>query len=76
MVMNYDPISEVIDEPLAVSAESVQPLIALRDSEHFDSLPGTNTAEEKARLSQVLTDLLDRLINDLLSNPSKQWVMR
>lgn len=74
--MDYDPLSEVIDEPLSLSAESVQQLIALKAAEHFQLLPGTNTADEKARLSKVLEELLDRLISGVLANPNKLWVMR
>ncbi|RNC64969.1 MAG: DUF4844 domain-containing protein [Desulfuromonadales bacterium] len=73
--MSYDPISEVVDEPLHVSEQSVRELIALRASEHFLLLPGTDTTGEKARLSLVLNGLLDRLIAGVLSNPSKLWVL-
>ncbi|HEX8567396.1 MAG TPA: DUF4844 domain-containing protein [Pyrinomonadaceae bacterium] len=73
--MNYDPLSEVIDEPLLISAQSVQRLTELRASLKFNDLPGTNTAEERDRLSQILNELLNRLIAGILANPSKLWVM-
>lgn len=74
--MSHDPISEIIDEPLSVSEQTVNELIALRESEHFPLLPSIDTAEEKARLSLVLNELLDRLIVGVLVNPSKLWVLR
>lgn len=73
--MSYDPLSEVADEPISVSAQDVQELKGLRESEKFTDLPGTDTAEEQARLSQVSNELLDRLIAGTLENPSKLWVL-
>lgn len=73
--MTYDPLTEVSDEPLSVSAHTLKQLIALSESEKFTQLPGTDTAEEQARLSQVFNELLGRLVAGLLANPSKRWVM-
>ena len=73
--MSYDPLSEVVDEPLLISEQSVQELIVLRESEHFPLLPGIDTAEEKTRLSLVLNRLIDRLIAGVIANPSKLWVL-
>ena len=73
--MIYDPLSEVADEPLSISAEDVQELKRLRESEKFTNLPGTNTAAEQTRLLQVFDELLDRLIAGTLENPSKLWVL-
>lgn len=74
--MTYDPLSEVTDEPLSISPETILKLEIFRASEKFIDLPGTNTAEEQTRLSEVFNELLDRLIAGVLSNPSKLWVMR
>ena len=74
--MTYDPLSDVIDEPLSISPETVHQLEAFRVSEKFTDLPGTDTAVEQARLSEVFNELLNRLIAGVLSNPSKLWVMR
>ena len=50
---------------------------AFRVSEKFTALPGTgSTAVEQVRLSEAFNELLDRLIVEVLSNPSKLWVMR
>jgi hypothetical protein len=73
--MSYDPLSEVTDEPISVSAQDVQELKRLRESEKFTNLPGTDVAEEQTRLSQVFNELLDRLIAGTLENPSKLWVL-
>ena len=73
--MNHNPLSEVVDEPLLVTPQAVQQLTILRESEKFNDLPGTETAEEKERLSQVLNKLLDKLIAGAQNNPSKLWVM-
>lgn len=73
--MTYDPLSEVIDEPLSISPETILKLEILRESEKFIELPGTDTTEEQARLSHVFNALLDRLIAGLSTNPNKLWVM-
>jgi hypothetical protein len=73
--MNYNPLSEITDEALSISAETVQRLITLRSSPKFTKLPGTNTTEEQGRLSQAFNELLDRLIAGITNNPSKLWVM-
>ena len=73
--MTYDPLSEVIDEPLSISPETILKLEILRESKKFSELPGTDTAEEQARLSHVFNALLDRLIAGLSTNPNKLWVM-
>jgi len=74
--MTYDPLSDVVDEPLSISPEAVQQLEAYRVSQKFTELPGTDTAEEQARLSRIFNELLERLIAGLHENPSKLWVMR
>jgi hypothetical protein len=57
--MDYDPLSEVIDEPLFIDSSILEELKAFRGAEKFDNLPGINTTAEKARLSNVLNGLLD-----------------
>jgi hypothetical protein len=74
--MSYDPLSEVVDEPLSISTQSIEQFSMLRASEKFTDLPGMNVEEEQARLSQVLNDLLDNLIAEVVANSSKLWVMR
>ncbi|GJI94839.1 hypothetical protein RugamoR57_15570 [Duganella caerulea] len=73
--MIYDPLAEVIDAPIEFDDTTVTKLHILRVVEKFDSLPGENTADEKARLSAVLNDLLVRLIEGVQANPSKLWVL-
>ncbi len=73
--MSYDPLSEVIDEPLVISAQSMQQLTILRASAKFDDLHGTDIAEEQLRLSQFFNELLNRLLAEVCANPHKLWVM-
>ena len=73
--MTYDPLIEVIDEPLSISTGTIHQLEALRVSEKFTDLPGTDTTAEQARLSDVFNDLIDRLLAGVMTNPSKHWVM-
>jgi hypothetical protein len=73
--MNNDPLSEVIDEPLSVSAETLKQLKMLRATVNFADLPSKDIAEEQARLSQAFNELLDSLIAGVAIKPSKLWVM-
>jgi hypothetical protein len=43
--MDYDPISEVIDEALAASEAGVLQLQAFRARDKFTELPGVDTTE-------------------------------
>lgn len=73
--MDYDPLSEVIDEPLFIDSSILEELKAFRGAEKLDYLPGINTTVEKTRLSNVLNGLLDRLLCDIEAHPSKLWVL-
>lgn len=73
--MNYDPLFEVIDEPIEVDDSIVVKLHILKAVEKFGSLPGENTAEEKERLSTIINDLLLRLIDGIQANSTKLWVL-
>ncbi len=73
--MKYDPLSEVVDEPIEVDDSTVMKLHILKAVEKFDSLPGKNTEEERKRLSTILNDLLLRLICGVQANPTKLWVL-
>jgi hypothetical protein len=73
--MDYDPLSEVIDEALVIDADALEELQAFRQAEKLDDLPGTDTADEKTRLSKVLNDLADRLLAGVGEHPSKLWVL-
>jgi len=72
----FDPITEVIDEQLPVSDETVQILKMLRAEPRFPGLPGTDTEAEKERLSSVLDPLFASLIAGIQTNPRKLWVMQ
>ena len=74
--MNYNPLSEVVDELFLVTPQAVEQLTVLREPAKFNDLPGNDTVKEKERLSKVLDKLLDELIAGVRNNPSKIWVMR
>ncbi len=73
--MSYDPLSEIIDEPISVSNQEVQELKSLREAKKFTNLPGADTAAEQTRLAQVFNELLDHLIIGVLENSNKLWVL-
>lgn len=73
---SYDPLSEVIDSPLSITADTLGLLREFRASEKFTDLPGLNRSEEQSRLSAALDGLLDQVIAGVQANPSKLWVMR
>lgn len=73
--MTYDPLSEVIDEPLEINAAVIGALNAFRKKDKFSLLPGVDTTLERARLSKVLDGLTDALIAGVEANPTKLWVM-
>lgn len=74
--MAYDPLDEVIDEPLTIDAETIKQLSAFRHREpKLPKLPGVDVSEERARLSKVLDDLVDRLIQGIERHPTKLWAL-
>ena len=74
--MSYDPIADVIDEPLSVSPEVLAELSEYRAAPKLELLPGVDTAQERVRLSALVDTLTDRLIAGAGRNPSKLWVMK
>lgn len=73
--MDYDPLSEIVDEPLTVDDVVIQQLTAFRDQPHLTHLPGVNPTPEREHLTKVLVGLVDTLLSGVYSNPSKLWVM-
>lgn len=73
--MDYDPLSDVIDEPLFIDQTVLEDLREFRHAEKLADLPGVDTGDEKTRLSTVLDALLDRLIEGVETHPSKLWVL-
>lgn len=73
--MTYDPLSEVMDEPLDINSSVVTELRAFRGKEKFQHLPGVDTGKERERLSKVLDDLSDTLLQGVEANPTKLWVL-
>lgn len=73
--MAYDPLVEIVDESLTINAAIVEELSAFRRQPKLANLPGVDTSDEHTRLSTVLNDLADRLIQGVEDNPTKLWVL-
>jgi len=73
---DFDPISEVVDEPLAITEDTIRQLAAFKTAEKFVGLPGVDNEAEKKRLSNHLNKLVDTLIADVPQNSGKLWVMK
>ena len=74
--LEYDPISDVVDESISISKDSILKLRAFRDSEKFLDIPGMDSLDHRKQLSIKFNVILDQLIHGVESNPSKLWVMR
>lgn len=73
--MTYDPLSEVVDEPLDIDASVLEQLRVFRSASKLQMLPGLNVDDERKRLSKILDDLIDRLLDGVVQNPTKLWVL-
>lgn len=73
--MTYDPLSAVVDAPLAVSEEVIRALSDIRAAEKFLELPYADPTAERERLSSIFDATLDKVISGLQSNPRKRWFM-
>jgi hypothetical protein len=65
----------VHDEPLSITASTMQQLQALRKQAKFADLPGEDTKAERDRNESNLNELLDRIIAGLSAHPNKRWVI-
>jgi len=70
-----DPLAHVVDEPLTIDAEVLRRLSEFQQRPKLPALPGTDPTAERARLSRILTDLTDTLLQGISANPSKRWVL-
>ena len=73
--MEYNPISDVKDDPLSISSETLEELSSFKKQDKFADLPG-NIPGEKDRLSNLINSIIDKLIEGISDNPSKLWVMK
>jgi hypothetical protein len=73
--MSYNPIADIIDEPLDVDETTVSELVAFRNGTKLELLPGVDPTEERNRLSEILNDLAEVLIAGIQANPSKLWAL-
>jgi hypothetical protein len=74
--MTYDPIIQIVDEPLVIDGAVIDELRAFRRKAKLQHLPGIDPALERERLAAVLNELADTLVAGIQSNPSKLWVMK
>lgn len=74
-IMIYDPLSEIIDEPLTIDAEILKQLDVFRRRAKLINLPGVDPSDEQERLSTLLDDLANRLLQGVEANPSKLWAL-
>ena len=74
--MDYDPLSEVEDEPLFIVPRVLAGLHAFRQQPKLANLPGIDTREERARLGAQVDALTDRLLLGVEAHPTKFWVMK
>ena len=72
--MEYSPLLEVQDQTLVITQSTLSELKSFKGSDLFAELPGS-VLNEKQLLTKTLESILDTLINGLLQNPSKFWVM-
>jgi hypothetical protein len=70
-----DPLGEILDEALIVDGGVLQRLSAFRRRPKLVDLPGVDPAAEHERLSAVLNELADTLLEGLEVNPTKLWAM-
>lgn len=74
--MTYNPLTEVVDETLTITPKIMDELSAFRLREpKLPMLPGVDVSEERARLSKIVNDLVDTLIQGVETHPAKLWVM-
>ena len=73
--MTHDPLTHVVDEPLTINTAVVRELLAFRGKPKLVNLPGVDPTLERERLSKVLNDLIDALLQGVEANPTKHWVM-
>jgi hypothetical protein len=72
----YDPLSAVDDQPIAVDETLLAKLRDFRAAPRLQYLPGVDVYAEKERLSKVVNRLLDTLIELLPEQPTKHFVMK
>lgn len=75
--MTYNPLAEVVDETLTITPKIMDELSVFRLREpKLPMLPGVDVSEERARLSKIVNDLVDSLIQGVEIHPTKLWVMK
>jgi hypothetical protein len=75
ILVAHDLLTAVADASVSISDEAMRGLIALRAAGKFPEGSVVKTAAERQRLSCIFDEVLDKLIEGLLSNPSRRWIM-
>jgi hypothetical protein len=70
-----DPLSQVVDEALNVTPETLAALAAFRSKPKLTHLPGSVAAAERALFAPMLDELTDKLLEGVSRHPSKLWVL-
>ncbi|MFO1394797.1 MAG: DUF4844 domain-containing protein [Steroidobacteraceae bacterium] len=68
-------LTSVIGFPLRISDDTVARLLQIKRLEKFTDLPGPEANEERRRCSVTVDELIDRLVEGIVQNPRKSWVL-
>lgn len=71
----FDPLSDVVDEPLTIDSHVLQELSSFRSRAKLIDLPGVDPTAERKRLTDILNQLADALLQGVGAHASKRWVM-
>ncbi|MDB5932614.1 MAG: hypothetical protein JWR60_4321 [Polaromonas sp.] len=74
--MQLDPITNITDMPLVISASVISQLKKFRQEPKVAGLPGIDPEPERERLSRVVNQLVDTLLIGLPANSSKLWALK
>lgn len=70
-----DPLADVVDAPLDIDADVLRALSDFRGRPKLIDLPGLDPTAERERLSDVLNQLADTLLQGVEAHAGKRWVM-
>ena len=73
--MPHAPLAGIVNEPLHIERQCSTSYISYVVSENSSTCQARETSAEKATLSKVMDDLLDRMAAGVVARPSKLCVM-
>ena len=68
-------LTSMIGFPLRITNGTVASLLRMKQLEKFADLPGLEIAEEQRRCGAKVNELIDRLVDGIVQNPRKSWVL-